>query len=352
MQFLICFLFSQLLLSNITLACSTFSFGNKNQNYVAKSYDWSLGHGMVAINKKNIQKTSLTLIPEDTPITWVSSYGSATFSQFGLEFPLSGINEKGLVVEIMWLDESAYPTFKESNLPVVNELQWIQFILDQASSTDEAIKLAESVRINPVFANVHYLICDLKAKCASFEYVNKKLVISYKTFLTYKALTNNTYNDSLNYLVDHKGFGGVKKINFSNKSSLNRFTIANYQSSIFDISNDDPFKFGFESLYKVSQGTYSKWNLVYDQSKLDIAFRTLTKLKIKKFNLNDFNLSCKKSAQILDINQSFKSSYVSGNFKDSTLEFNKKIIDKNIFLDKDKKKLALRYPELFTKCLD
>jgi Penicillin V acylase and related amidases len=47
--------------------------------------------------------------PPEKPIEWISKYGSITFNQSGREFPHGGINEKGLVIEQMWLDEAAYP---------------------------------------------------------------------------------------------------------------------------------------------------------------------------------------------------------------------------------------------------
>ena len=39
---------------------------------------------------------------------WQSKYASVTFNQYGVELPTGGINEKGLVVEIMGLKSEAF----------------------------------------------------------------------------------------------------------------------------------------------------------------------------------------------------------------------------------------------------
>ena len=67
-------------------------------------------------------------MPDGNTISWVSQYGSITFNQYGKEFPTGGMNEKGLVVELMWLDGTIYPQPDER--PAIGVLQWIQYQLD------------------------------------------------------------------------------------------------------------------------------------------------------------------------------------------------------------------------------
>ena len=56
-------------------------------------------------------------------LNWTSTYGSATFNQYGREFPMGAMNEAGLVVETMMLDETEYP--EADSRPAINILQWI-----------------------------------------------------------------------------------------------------------------------------------------------------------------------------------------------------------------------------------
>ena len=120
------FLFS-ILLSPSAEACTTFSLPNHDQLVVGKSYDWHAGHGVMFLNHKGVKKTA-TDIGDNfrSAASWTSKYGSMSFTQFGIDLPLGGVNEQGVVVEIMWLQQSKYPTQKR--LPELNELQWLSLI--------------------------------------------------------------------------------------------------------------------------------------------------------------------------------------------------------------------------------
>src|SRR4249920_2118004 len=89
-------------------SCTTFFINRNGQLIFGRNYDWVAGQGMVNTNLRGLAKTSLTT-PDGKTISWVSKFGSLTFNQYGKEFPTGGMNEKGLVVELMWLDETKYP---------------------------------------------------------------------------------------------------------------------------------------------------------------------------------------------------------------------------------------------------
>ena len=102
-----------------------------------RNYDWMADEGMVCTNQRGLTKTSMKM-PDGNTISWVSRYGSITFNQYGKEFPTGGMNEKGLVVELMWLDGTIYPQPDER--PSIGVLQWIQYQLDNHASIEEVIK--------------------------------------------------------------------------------------------------------------------------------------------------------------------------------------------------------------------
>ena len=160
---------------------------------------------MVVSNPRGLQKTALAFSASDSPAVWTSKYGSLTFNQYGVEMPNAGLNEKGLVVEIMWLDSSEYP--EPDNRPSVNELQWIQRALDLFATVAELAQDAHSLRISRAYARVHYLVCDSSADCAVFEYIRGQLVITRAPDMPAKALTNSTYAASAAYLSSFTGFG-------------------------------------------------------------------------------------------------------------------------------------------------
>src|SRR5262245_38377345 len=87
-------------------ACTTFCLGRGDNVVIGKSYDWHTPDGMVVINKRGVDKRGMPPADGERPATWKSRYASITFNQYGRELPQGGMNEAGLVVEIMWLDDT------------------------------------------------------------------------------------------------------------------------------------------------------------------------------------------------------------------------------------------------------
>lgn len=202
------YIFSLITLCSISYsprACSCTAFADSQNMIIAKNFDWNQGHGILVSNKKGWNKKSLSAIPQKPALKWTSEYNSITFNQLGVEFPYNGVNEAGLSVEILWLNNSDYS--KNEKLPVTNELQWIQYQLDTAATVEEAITNAKNLWLFPFVAKIHYFVCDYKS-CAVFSYQNRQLVINKD--LQIKALANDVYADSLKVWE-----GGDKTARFS-----------------------------------------------------------------------------------------------------------------------------------------
>jgi penicillin V acylase-like amidase (Ntn superfamily) len=125
----------------------------------------------------------------------VSKYGSITFNQYGKEFPTGGMNEKGLVVELMWLDETRYPN--PDQRPAVGVLQWIQYQLDNSSTTAEVIGSNSQIRISEKTAPIHFLVADAAGNVATIEFLDGKMVVHKDKELPFPVLTNDTYASSV-----------------------------------------------------------------------------------------------------------------------------------------------------------
>ena len=118
-------------------ACTTFCLKGNHQVVLCKNLDWDFGFGMIEVNKKGLFKKAFVR-GNETPIEWTSKYGSITFNQVGNEFPFGGMNEAGLVIEEASYFWTKYPA--PDNRPTLNELQWIQYQLDNFSTIQEVIK--------------------------------------------------------------------------------------------------------------------------------------------------------------------------------------------------------------------
>ena len=276
-------------------ACSAFLSETGGRLVVGKSYDWHMGQGMLVTNKRGVGKRAFALDPRQTPLEWDSKYGSLTFNQYGREMPNGGMNEAGLVVEVLWLDQSTYPSADAR--PALTELQWIQWALDRHGTVAALAEAAPKVRVSPVYARVHYFACDVTGACAAFEYLDQKLRISHGDDMPAPALTNHPYADSAAHLKQYQGFGGARPISPS-RSSLARFVRA---AVGVKEKGGDVAASTFSVLDGVSQGDYTVWNIVYLPAAREIQWRTRASAGVKRVVLSDFDFGCGSAVKVLNI---------------------------------------------------
>lgn len=284
--------------------CSSFTLPRSSYGVIGKSYDWYLGHGEILQNKKGILKKTLRLKSTDVETQWISQYGSLTFNQHGYGFPLGGMNQAGLVVEILWLDKTKYPD--PDRRPSFNELQWIQYQLDRFSSVEEVVRNAPKIRVDGIAAPVHYFVCDQSNRCATIEYLRKKLVIHTGKNLKYPALTNHPYRNSLSWLGVYRFFRISQWLPSSLGSRRRFFTIAEGAAQFNPSSAPaDAVDFAFDLLSDVhvplpgqSPTEFgSRWNIVYDTQSSWVYFRKAgmgTLVRSMHLDSMDWNCSAKE----------------------------------------------------------
>jgi choloylglycine hydrolase len=277
--------------------CTTFFLEHGEEMVFGKSYDWMVDDGLLVVNKRGVQKTAMG---QEDPVSWVSKFGSITFNQYGREQPMGGMNEAGLVVEVMWLEGTGYP--EEDSRASLNELQWVQYQLDNFTKVEEVIAGDSLIRISPGGATIHYLVGDSYGGCASIEFLAGELVYHTAETMASKVLTNSTYEESSEFLKRHKGFGGEEAAP-SGIGSLERFARASSMLAEYDpASMGGAVDYGFGILSSVSQGEWSVWNMIYDLVDRRIHFRTFEKKDIRYVDLDSLDFSCASEVEILDIN--------------------------------------------------
>lgn len=285
--------------ASASLACTTFSFVQDRGTFVAKSYDWGQEQGYVHVNKRGVSKRAMEVFPTDQPMEWQSRYGSVTFNQYGRELPNAGINEAGLIVEVMELQGSSFP--REATSPSLNESQWVQYMLDTASSVDEVNDLAGKARVSKILVPLHYMVCDKTGACITIEYVDQELKITSTAASGVNVLTNNTYADSLAVLKGYQGFGGSAEIP-RGSSSLSRFVrTAAYLQTQSSEAITDPFNFAFAGLKSVFNGI-TRWQIVYNGASREIQFSTTTAPQLKQIDTKTFDFDCSKPVRTFNMN--------------------------------------------------
>lgn len=311
------------------LSCTTFVIHTENSLVFGRNLDWVSDNGVIVVNKRNVSKTSLVFPPEKAT-SWTSKYGSVTFNQFGKEFPFGGMNEKGLVVEIMLVDGS-YPT--RDDRTAVNELQWVQYQLDNAATIDEVIASDKLIRISKINQNIHFLICDKSGNTAVIEFDKKGMKVFRGEKLPYPVLENDPYSKSLQKHEDEF------KCRFRTAATMVKKFNENPIGSSVDYS--------FSILDKVALD--GSWSIVYDIKNGEIHFKTASNSSIRQLKIDSFDFSCTEVSQLYDLQGenagSIQSFFVDYSSDLNQRKFNAAVKSNQITLPREVLNMFLRYEE-------
>ena len=302
-----------------THACTTFFIHHYGQMVFGRNYDWMAGAGMVCTNQRGLSKTSMKNDDGKT-IHWISKYGSISFNQYGKEFPTGGMNEKGLVVELMWLDGTVYP--KPDDRPAIDVLQWVQYQLDNCATIDEVIATDKAVRIISNGTPLHYLVADAKGNAATIEFLEGEMVVHKGNDLPLPVLTNDTYDRSVKSNANGTANGNNSLERFSTACKMIQGYKANPEGKNFIDQS-------FDILNKVSQGNYTKWSIVYDITDKKIYFKTEQFQQVRSMDFLSFNFSCTTPSKVMDMNRAERGD-MSSYFTNYSAGTNKLIVEKTL----------------------
>jgi len=340
-----------LLVDSACPACTAFSLEGKRTVLSAKNYDWEVEAGQVVVNPRGLQKRAAA---SENPAVWTSRFGSVTFNQYGREFPCGGVNENGLVIEVLWLEETVYPA--DDARPAVSPLQWLQYLLDNCASVEEALAAQEKIRI-PAGTSVplHFFLCDESGSCAAVEFLEGETVVHTGKDLPTRVLTNHTYDVSRRFLMEHAGFGG-SRLPAEGFRSKDRFVRTSAALAERKAAGGPSVDEAFAILDGVAS-EQTMWSIVYDLGGKRLYFRTHSFGAIREVDMNVFDFSCSAPALVLDMSDSL-SGPVNGSFVTYTTEANRELIreaygatDFLQSIDEETLESLARYPEAFP-CAD
>jgi hypothetical protein len=256
------FLLGLTFLPGFAAACTTVAFTDPARPVLAYNYDFHIGQGLVLINKRGLDKVSETA---GHPARWHARYASITFTMFGRDSPMTGMNERGLVASQMWLDEARYEAADER--PTIGVVEWVQYVLDTSATVDEALANILKVRIESKVP-LHYKLMDAAGHGAVVEFLDGEAVIRSGDDLPLAALANDSYARSL----DFAGNVAAGKAQAIGSGSLSRFTRASLAQQ--SPRPADPIAFAFATLADVAQPQRTQWSIVYDTARRIVHWRT------------------------------------------------------------------------------
>ncbi|OQX97266.1 MAG: hypothetical protein B6I20_13000 [Bacteroidetes bacterium 4572_117] len=272
-------------------ACSVFFLRNNNHMVVGRNLDFSYSDYMISVNKRNATKIAMQYEGEivELPAVWTSKYGSIASNMFAREIPADGMNEAGLVISVAILEQTVYSIIP--NQPSIVVDQWVQYMLDNFATVEEVIESCSqiNIRYNPGdYWRVHIMVSDGNGTSAIIEFLNGELHAYTGEALEIKAMTNTTYESSIEYYR-----GGV--MSGASLSSVNRYFKT--AEMLDNYNNEDPVTYAYQIMDYVAQ-RHTQRRMVYDISNRKVYLWSLKNNNVRYFDFSSFDFSCDEPVMI------------------------------------------------------
>ena len=288
--------------------CTRVVYSGTNKMVVTgRSMDWKTEmHSNLWVFPKGMERNGETGV---NSLQWTSKYGSVVASAFEIA-STDGINEKGLVANLLWLPETEYPV-RDKSKPGLAITAWVQYMLDNFASVDEAVSFIDENTFQVVsdkmpdgsrLATLHLSISDATSDCAIFEYIGGQLTVYHSK--DYKVMTNSpTYNKQLALNEYWKSIGGLSFLPGTNRPS-DRFARASFYidalpktddqriaiASVFSVVRNASVPYGISTPESPEIST-TQWRTVSDSKNLRYFFESSLTPNTFWVNLQELDLS-------------------------------------------------------------
>ena len=303
-----------------TQACTRVVYKGPNGTIItARSMDW---RDDIAANLWVFPR-GITRNGEVGPqsLTWTSKYGSVVASAWDIA-TTDGLNEQGLVANVLWLVESDYPKFDpDGSKQGLSISAWAQYVLDNFASVAEAVTalkdepfvvVSDYIPGTQKFTTLHLSISDADGDNAIFEYIDGKLVIHHDP--SYTVMTNSPVFDQQLALNNYwQGIPGTIMLPGTNRAA-DRFVRASYYidaipqtedtriavASVFSVIRNCSVPFGISSDTEPNISS-TRWRSVADQKNKVYYFETVLTPNTFWVDLTKFDLQEGAKTMLLDL---------------------------------------------------
>lgn len=291
--------------------------GNKDMVITGRTMDW-----------KEDTRSNIWIFPRGMerngevgkdPMRWKSKYGSVVTSAYDI-CSTDGMNEKGLVANLLWLAESSYPQWNGEK-PALSIAAWVQYMLDNFATVSEAVSEIEKNTFDVVsdmmpdgtrMATLHFSISDATGDNAIFEYIDGKLNIHHNR--SYQVMTNSPVFDQQLALDDYwKTIGGTTFLPGTNRAA-DRFVRASFYinaipktedtrtalASVFSVIRNTSVPFGISTPDQPNISS-TRWRTVSDQKDKVYYFESTLYPNVFWVDFKDVDFSEKASVKKLNL---------------------------------------------------
>jgi len=312
-------------------ACSTFKLQKGGKLlYGHNLNEGDIGvPGLVFVNKRSVFKTGrtwseLTTVDRSNPSshTWISRYGSITFNCFGRDLPDGGMNEAGLYIWEM-NEDAAYP--ENTGKPKLDQMNWMQYLLDLYSTTEEAIACASEIEISGW--GWHFFVGDAHGNTAAIAFIDGEVVVHKGENMPVPALFNTPYPREMELLKYYKGYGGLYEIDLDDPQ-VPRFVKTARLIDMYD-AEQDIVDYGFHILEKITVFDVPEWSVVFDVTSQKLFYKTRISPGIKTLSLANVDFSNSGPVIMVDMDE-IEESTIAEHFVPFTQERMHSFIEKKL----------------------
>ncbi|MFJ6328526.1 MULTISPECIES: linear amide C-N hydrolase [unclassified Rhizobium] len=306
-----------ILASTTTQACTRFVYhGAGDEVITARSMDWKTDVG-----------TNLWLFPRGmkragaagpNSIEWTSKYGSVIASGYDIS-TTDGMNEAGLVANVLWLVESTYPGY-DGKRPGLTIAAWAQYALDNYATVQEAVDalakepftiVTDKVPGEDRLATMHLSISDATGDSAIIEYIGGKQVIHHNR--DYQVMTNSPIFEKQLAMEEYwRQIGGTVMLPGTNRAS-DRFARASFYvnaipksekpveaiASVFSVIRNVSVPFGITTPGEPNISS-TRWRTVSDQKRRLYFFESALTPNVFWLDLNKLDFS-EKTGKVMKL---------------------------------------------------
>ena len=256
-------------------ACTRVIYQGENEVMTARSMDWKSDVGTnLWILPNNVKRTGLA---GSKSIQWTSKYGSVVATGYDIS-TTDGLNEKGLMANLLWLVESEYPVVQKNT------------------------KATDQVPGEKRLATLHLSLSDATGDSAIIEYINGKQVIHHSR--KYQVMTNSPIFDQQLALNSYwQQIGGTVMLPGTNRAA-DRFARASFYTnaipknanqkhslaSVFSVIRNVSVPFGLNTAEEPNISS-TRWRTVVDHKRGLYFFESAVSPNVFWVDLKDINFN-------------------------------------------------------------
>ena len=187
----------------VTAASAAFHLGQRTDHLVAAAFDPGVTAAPLILTRTGATVTAVAGNPL-VPPGWAVINAAVTVAPFGPGSALGGMNEKGLVIHLVWRDGVTAGAVDAQRL--VEAMQWIRFNLDRRDRLADVIK-DEATATIVASLPLQIFACDANGVCGVVEQVADTVDRRWSELLPFAIATGHPYGDGLAELTRSRSGG-------------------------------------------------------------------------------------------------------------------------------------------------